>query len=88
MTRCKVSPSSITSAFRDDINDLILDMMPRPIPSELLLHINKPRYVFDFYKLLNLFKTEMIAYQVLENSENSNPVVFFTPSQIKTIGYA
>jgi hypothetical protein len=88
MTRCKATPTNIALAFRDDINDLIIDDMPRPIPSELLLHINKPRYIFDFHKLLDLFKKEMVAYQVLENSENNNPVIFFTPSQIKTFGYA
>lgn len=62
--------------------------MPRPIPSELLLHTNKPSYVFDFEKLLNLFKTEMVAYQVLDNSKNDKPVVFYTPAQIKILGYA
>ena len=62
--------------------------MARPIPSEILLHINTPRYIFDFSKLLDLFKKELIAYQVLENSENNNPVIFFSPSQLRTIGYA
>lgn len=87
-TRCKASPSNVVHAFREDINEIVVNTMMRPIPSEILLHINTPRHIFDFTKLLNLFKTELIAYQVLENSENSNPVIFFSPSQIETIGYA
>lgn len=87
-TRCKASPSKIVNAFRDDINEIIINSMSRPIPSELLLHVNAPRYIFDFKKLLDLFKTELIAYQVLENSTNCNPVIFFSPSQLEIIGYA
>lgn len=87
-TRCKASPSNVVLAFREDINEIVISTMPRPIPSEILLHINTPRYIFDFSKLLDLFKKELIAYQVLENSENNNPVIFFSPSQLKTIGYA
>ncbi len=87
-TRCKASPSNVVLAFREDIDEIVIRTMVRPISSEILLHINTPRYIFDFSKLLDLFKKELIAYQVLENSENNNPVIFFSPSQLKIIGYA
>lgn len=87
-TRCDVSKENLAIAFRDDINNIVISEMARPIPSELLLHINKPRYIFDFKKLLDLFKTELVAHQVLTNSRNNNPVIFYTPSQLKALGYA
>lgn len=87
-TRCKANANSVVSAFRDDINNIVINSMPRPIPSELLLHINKARYIFDFKKLVDLFKLEMVAYQVLNNSYNNNPVIFYTPAQIMVLGYA
>ncbi|TNJ46090.1 FRG domain-containing protein [Tamlana fucoidanivorans] len=86
--RFKTKKNNIISYFRNDLNDIILKKLPRPIPAELLLHLNKPRYVFDFKKLIEFFKTEAIANQVFYNRENKFPVIFYTPVQIDILGYA
>lgn len=86
--RFEADKLSIPNYFRNDINDIILKNKPRPIPSELLLHINKPRYVFDFDRLIDFFKIEAIANQVFYNRENKHPVIFYTPVQIDVLGYA
>lgn len=86
--RFEADKLNIPNYFRNDINDIILKNKPRPIPSELLLHINKPRYVFDFNKLIDFFKIEAIANQVFYNRENEYPVIFYTPVQIDILGYA
>jgi hypothetical protein len=86
--RFKTDKLNIPNYFRRDINDIILKNKPRPIPSELLLHINKPRYIFDFNKLIDFFKIEAIANQVFYNRENESPVIFYTPVQIDILGYA
>jgi len=57
------------------------------INSGLLMHINQAKVLFDFHKLMDLFKDEMVCYQVLYNSENSKPVIFYTPSQIEILGF-
>jgi len=54
----------------------------------LLQRINDPRSIFDFNKLVKLFKEELIAYQVLFNSREENPVIFYSPTQISVLGYA
>ncbi|MCT4601998.1 MAG: FRG domain-containing protein [Marinifilum sp.] len=87
-TRFKASPENVVKAFRDDIEEVIDKNKPRPIPSELLLFINKPRYIFDFKKLIEFFKEEAIIQQIFHNRGNKNPVIFYTPSQIKVLGYA
>jgi len=87
-TRFKANPQAIAESFRSDIDEIILSEMARPIPCELLLHISKPRYIFDFFKLIELFKQEIVAYQVLANRENDNPAIFYTPTQISIFGYA
>jgi len=86
--RFSANPSNIVNTYRDDIDKIILSNLPRPIPCELLLHVNRPRYIFDFKKLIELFKKETVAQQVFENRENENPVIFYTPAQISLIGYA
>jgi hypothetical protein len=88
ITRCHASPSKIVSTFRDDLNEIIIDELTENISSEILLNINIPNLLFDFKKLINLFKDELIIYQVLYNSEIENPVIFYTPTQIKICGYA
>jgi len=87
-SKCQVNPINIVDAFRDDIDKIIIDDIPRPIPCELLLDIPVPQYIFDFSKLTNLFKTELIVSQALHSTEKEYPVIYFSPSQIKILGYA
>lgn len=82
-----VSRSKVVSSYRSDIKEILHDNHGNIISSELLLLINNPKIIFDFNKLLNLFKEEIIAYQVLNNSKNNNPVIFYTPTQISVLGY-
>lgn len=56
--------------------------------SEILMRINAANIMFDFDKLVQLFKEELIVYQVWYNSENDNPVIFYSPAQISILGYA
>lgn len=88
ITRCYASPSKIVSSFRNDIKDVLVDKITDNISSEILLQVNEPSILFDFHKLIELFKSEIIAYQVLYNSENTNPVIFYTPTQVTVLGYA
>lgn len=88
ITRCHVSPNKLVSTFRDDLNLILNNELVENISPKILLYINIPNLVFDFHKLINLFKDELVLYQVLYNSENENPVIFFTPTQIKVCGYA
>lgn len=88
ITRCYASPSKIVSSFRNDIKDILVDKLSDNMSSEILLHINEPNILFDFNLLIELFKDELIVYQVLYNSENKNPVIFYTPTQITIMGYA
>jgi hypothetical protein len=87
-TKCRVSPSVIMGAFRNDLNNILADSAPKILSPEILLHINDPFLLFDFHELLEAFKREMICYQVLRQRENELPVIFFTPAQIKELGYA
>lgn len=86
-TRSFASESKIVSAFRDDLREVLSGDSSNQIDSSLLMLINKPRFLFDFKKLVSLFKDELVSYQVWYNSENSNPVIFYTPSQIDILGY-
>lgn len=88
LTRCHASPSKIISSFRDDLNVILQDDYSLDISPKILLHLNIPNIIFDFNKLISLFKEELILYQVLQNSEIENPVIFYTPTQIKICGYA
>ncbi|KAF2518663.1 FRG domain-containing protein [Flavobacterium salilacus subsp. salilacus] len=88
VTRCYASEHLIIEAFREDINDIFTYPVLNSLSSKILLEINDPRIIFDFQKLLSLFKAEIIIYQVLYNSENEKPVIFFTPTQITILGYA
>lgn len=87
-TRFEANKNDIVNYFRNDINDIVSKNMPRPITSELLLYINKPRYVFDFIRLIVFLKVEAIANQIFYNRENEYPVIFYTPTQIHVLGYA
>lgn len=87
-TRFEADKRSIGNYFRNDIEDIIGRNIPRPISSELLMHMNEARYVFDFNKLIDFFKTEAIANQVFYNREKEYPVIFYTPNQIYVLGYA
>lgn len=86
--RFNANPIDIVKAYRDDIDKVILSNLPRPIPFELLQYVNRPRYIFDFKKLIELFKKEVVAHQVFANRDNNNPVIFYTPAQINILGYA
>lgn len=88
ITRCHASPSKIVSTFRDDLDQILIDELMVEISSEILLNINIPNLLFDFKKLITLFKDELVIYQVLYNSEIENPVIFYTPTQITICGYA
>lgn len=88
ITRCYASSSKICSSFRNDLKEVLIDELTQIISSEILLHINIANIVFDFEKLLDLFKDEIIAYQILQNSEEENPVIFYTPTQVSALGYA
>jgi len=88
ITRFNAEPNNLVKAFRDDIDEVVDKIRPRPIRSELLMFINKPRYIFDFKKMIEFFKEEAIAQQVFYNRRNKNPVIFYTPAQIKILGYA
>jgi hypothetical protein len=88
ITRCHATPSKIVTAFRSDIRDILVDLIIDDYGSKVLLHVNKADLIFDFHRLVELFKDELICYQVLYNSENDKPVIFYTPTQIKVIGYA
>jgi hypothetical protein len=87
-TRCYASPSKILSSFREDLKEILADELKDKINSYILLRINKPDLLFNFNHLLELFKDELIAYQVLYNSEDENPVIFYTPTQISVLGIA
>jgi len=88
ITRCYASPSKIISSFRDDLDEILINELSDNISAEILFQVNKPDLLFDFSRLLELFKDELIPYQVLYNSETKNPVIFFTPTQIAIMGYA
>lgn len=88
ITRCFASPSKIISSFRDDLDQILINELSDNIGVEILLRVNKPELLFDFSRLLELFKDQLIPYQVLYNSETQNPVIFYTPTQIAIMGYA
>jgi len=88
VTRCYVTISKIEKAFRDDIEEILVQEFIGKISSKILLNVNKPKIIFDFNKLLDLFKQEMIAYQVTYNSEKNNPVIFYSPTELLVLGYA
>jgi len=88
VTRCYARKSKIEEAFRNDIENILTKEFSGRVSSLILLNVNKPQIVFDFDKLLNLFKQEMIAYQVAYNSEKINPVIFYSPTELEILGYA
>lgn len=88
MTKCYASENKIVSSYRTDIKNVLIDKLTTTLSSEILMYINQPNLLFDFNKLTELFKDEIIPYQVLYNSEDTNPVIFYSPSQIKIMGYA
>lgn len=87
ITRFYASKSKVREAFRDDIEEILTPEFNGKIGTKLLLNVNKPQIVFDFNKLLGLFKEEIIAYQVVYNSEKNNPVIFYSPTEISILGY-
>lgn len=86
--RCYVSEYKIKNAFREDILDILIDSLPNSISSRILLFIYKPRVVFDFEKLTNLFADEIIPSQMFMQSGNKKPIVFYSPVHINILGYA
>ncbi len=88
MTRCYATKSKLEKAFRSDIEDVLIEEFKGNISSRVLLNVNVPQIIFDFEKLLSLFKEEMIAYQVAYNSEKINPVIFYSPTELNILGYA
>jgi FRG domain len=87
-TRCYASPSNLVNAFRSDLSNVLVNSFMPTDQAEIMLHINTANLLFDFKKLLQAFKKEVIAYQVFHNSENENPVIFYSPSQLNVLGYA
>lgn len=87
VTRCYVRKDKIKDAFRDDIKQILNEKYSKNINSLILLNVNIPQIIFDFEKLLSLFKEEMIAYQVVYNSEKINPVIFYSPVELNRLGY-
>lgn len=88
ITRCKAPQIKMEACFRDDLKNILIAPLTETISSKILLHINIPQILFEFDKLVQFFKEELVAYQVLHNSENENPVIFYTPSQLSVFGYA
>lgn len=89
ITRCMASPSVIVNAFRKDLKSVLIDeLITDPISSRVLLYVNRPNLVFNFNLLAKAFVKELIAYQVLHNSRDEKPVIFYTPSQLTILGYA
>jgi hypothetical protein len=86
--RCYVCKQKIEKAFRDDIIDVLEDSLPKYIDSAILLYINKPRNVFDFNKLKDLFAEEIIPSQMLLQSKSKNPIIFYSPVYLNRLGYA
>jgi hypothetical protein len=87
-TRCYATKSKLEKAFRDDIENILIEEFKENISSLILLNVNVPQIIFDFEKLLFLFKEEIIAYQVAYNSEKINPVIFYSPTELNILGYA
>lgn len=90
-TRSYVSAEGVVKAFREDIRDILvkdLAMLLDTLGSQVLLYTNKAPLLFDFNKLIELFKEELIPYQVLHNSQNDNPVIFYSPARVVKMGYA
>ncbi|GGF04083.1 FRG domain-containing protein [Chishuiella changwenlii] len=88
ITRCYARKSKIEETFRDDIEYILIENYYKNITSLVLLDVNIPQLIFDFEKLLTLFKEEMIAYQVVYNSEKLNPVIFYSPTELNILGYS
>lgn len=88
MTICYATKSKLEKAFRDDIENVLIEEYKGKITSRVLLNVNVVQIIFDFEKLLCLFKEEMIAYQVAYNSEKINPVIFYSPTELNILGYA
>lgn len=89
-TYCRFHASgfNVARAFRDDVLDIQDDALPQSLNSQLLLYIQKPRVVFDFDRLLELFVKEIIATQVLRSKNSKDPTLFFSPAYINRLGYA
>ncbi|MCS4238685.1 ribosomal protein S8 [Myroides gitamensis] len=87
VTRCYVRKDKIKNAFRDDIKHILNEKYSKNINSFILLNVSIPQIIFGFEKLLSLFKEEMIAYQVVYNSEKINPVIFYSPVELNRLGY-
>lgn len=90
-TRSYVSAEGLVKAFREDIRDILvkdLTVVLDTLGSQVLLYTNKAPLLFDFNELIDLFKEELIPYQVLHNSQNDNPVIFYSPARVVEMGYA
>ena len=86
--RFYVAKKKIEQAFRNDICDVLVDSLPDYVDSLILLYINKPQTIFDFYKLKDLFAEEIIPSQMLSQCKNENPIMFYSPVYLKRLGYA
>jgi hypothetical protein len=83
---CLISAHLLNEAARDDLYDVIYDDFQKLEPYEIFQHLNKPKYYFDFNKLLSVFKKELIVNQMLEQCFDEKPVIFFSPAQIDLLG--
>lgn len=86
--RFYLAEHKIENAFREDILEILVDSLPKSVSSHILFYVNKPRIVFDFNKLIKVFADEIIPSQMLRQGKNKNPIIFFTPLNIKILGYA
>ncbi len=83
-TRCFSNEAKLVKSFRSDVKEIFKDNVNVNIG--MLMLVNKAKILFDFHKLLNLFKDEIISYQVWYNSDTDHPVIFYTPTQIEVLG--
>ena len=83
---CLISAPLLNDIARDDLYDVVCDDFQELQPYEIFQHFNKPKYYFDFDKLLVVFKKELIVNQMLEQCLDEKPVIFFSPAQIDLLG--
>lgn len=82
-----VCSHQVKNAFRNNLDTMVKGKHSNINDSRLMLIVNKPPLLFNFDKLLELFKSDLICYQLLLNGAKDNLVVFFSPTEIVTLGY-
>lgn len=87
ITRGFASSCKLKEAFREDIDEIVLQKFKGFKGPELLLRVNDPKLVFNFDRLTKLFVEELISYQAIYNSDLKHPIIFFNPIDIDCLGY-